>query len=58
MPVEVTLHNKTIDSMLTTFWHVEQLHRIAEGREPDPRLSRIGAFLRGLVKPLGMRVKR
>jgi 2,4-dienoyl-CoA reductase-like NADH-dependent reductase (Old Yellow Enzyme family) len=56
--VRVSLLNKTIDSMLTTFWHVEQIHRIAEGKDPDPGLSRIGALVRGLAKPLGKRVNK
>ncbi len=55
-PVAVTLHNRTLDSMLTTFWHVEQLHLIAAGGEPNPKLSRIGALLRGLGRPLSKRV--
>jgi 2,4-dienoyl-CoA reductase-like NADH-dependent reductase (Old Yellow Enzyme family) len=54
-PVRVTLRNKTLDSMLTTFWHVEQMHLIAAGKEPDVGLSRVGAFLRGLGRPLGKR---
>jgi len=51
-PVRVTLHNRTIDSMLTTFWHVEQLHLIAAGKDPNPKLSRVGALIRGLATPL------
>jgi 2,4-dienoyl-CoA reductase-like NADH-dependent reductase (Old Yellow Enzyme family) len=57
-PIPVTLHNRTLDSMLTTFWHVEQIHRIAAGGDPVPGLSRIGALLRGLARPLGKRVGR
>jgi 2,4-dienoyl-CoA reductase-like NADH-dependent reductase (Old Yellow Enzyme family) len=54
-PVRVSLHNRTVDSMLTTFWHVEQLHLIAAGKKPNLRLSRVGALLRGLATPLRRR---
>ena len=54
----VTLHNKTLDSMLNLFWYVEQLHRIAQGDEPDPGLSKVGALLRGLAGPLRARFGR
>jgi 2,4-dienoyl-CoA reductase-like NADH-dependent reductase (Old Yellow Enzyme family) len=54
-PLEVTLHNRTLDSMLTTFWHIEQMHRMAAGHDPDVRLSRVGSLVRGLARPLGKR---
>ena len=54
----VTLHNKTLDSMINLFWYVEQLHRIANGGEPDPGLSRVGALMRGLAGPLRARFGR
>jgi len=54
----VTLHNKTLDSMLNLFWYVEQLHRMANGDDPDPGLSRVGALIRGLAGPLRARFGR
>jgi 2,4-dienoyl-CoA reductase-like NADH-dependent reductase (Old Yellow Enzyme family) len=54
----VTLHNKTVDSMLNLFWYVEQLHRIAVGDEPDVSLSCTGALMRGLAGPLRARFGR
>jgi len=58
MPVAVTLRNRTVDSMLTTFWHIEQIHLLAAGQDPDIDRSRIGALLRGLAGPLGSRFGR
>jgi len=57
-PLRVTVHNKVLDSMLTTFWHVEQMHLIAGGGEANTSLSRIGALLRGLARPLGKRFSK
>jgi 2,4-dienoyl-CoA reductase-like NADH-dependent reductase (Old Yellow Enzyme family) len=54
----VTLHNKTLDSMLNLFWYVEQIHRMADGEDPDPELSLVGALLRGLAGPLRARFGR
>jgi 2,4-dienoyl-CoA reductase-like NADH-dependent reductase (Old Yellow Enzyme family) len=56
-PIRVTLHNRTLDSMMTTFWHVEQMHLIAAGGEPNTSLSRVGALLRGLGRPLAKRMR-
>jgi hypothetical protein len=57
-PVKVTLHNNNLDSMLTTYWHIEQMHLMAEGQDPDVNRSRVGALLRGLAGPLSSRVGR
>jgi 2,4-dienoyl-CoA reductase-like NADH-dependent reductase (Old Yellow Enzyme family) len=57
-PIRVTLHSKLLDSMLQTFWHIEQMHRMAAGGDPDPRRSRLGALLRGLAAPLAERLRR
>jgi 2,4-dienoyl-CoA reductase-like NADH-dependent reductase (Old Yellow Enzyme family) len=54
----VTLHNRTLDSMINLFWYVEQLHRIAQGDDPDPNLSRVRALVRGLAGPLRARFAR
>ncbi len=58
LPVAVTLRNRTLDSMLATFWHIEQIHLLAAGQDPDVKRSRIGALLRGLAGPLGSRFGR
>jgi 2,4-dienoyl-CoA reductase-like NADH-dependent reductase (Old Yellow Enzyme family) len=54
----VTLHNKTLDSLINLFWYVEQIHRIAAGDDPDPGLSRVGSLIRGLAGPLRARFAR
>jgi 2,4-dienoyl-CoA reductase-like NADH-dependent reductase (Old Yellow Enzyme family) len=54
----VTLHNRTLDSMLNLFWYVEQLHLIAAGGDPNTSLSRVGALMRGLAGPLRARFGR
>ncbi|MBK7535993.1 MAG: NADH:flavin oxidoreductase/NADH oxidase family protein [Myxococcales bacterium] len=47
---------RSVDNALQVFWFQEQLHRMARGQEPDPKLSRYGALWRGmraLMFPVG-----
>ncbi|MEZ4363968.1 MAG: NADH:flavin oxidoreductase/NADH oxidase family protein [Kofleriaceae bacterium] len=47
---------RAADNALQVFWFQEQLHRMARGQEPDPKLSRTRALWRGmraLMFPVG-----
>ena len=39
---------KKLDDMLQVFWFQQQLHRMADGLEPDPTLGRWTALFRGI----------
>ena len=44
-PIEVRVGIKLLDSMLQGAWYKRQLHRMADGHEPNPRASRWGALI-------------
>ena len=46
--VKVRSAIKQFDDALQVFWFQEQIHRMARGLDPDPKLSRWGALWRGI----------
>jgi 2,4-dienoyl-CoA reductase-like NADH-dependent reductase (Old Yellow Enzyme family) len=47
-PIRVHTGLKMVDDMLQIFWFQQQLHRMADGQEPDPKLGRFAALARGV----------
>jgi 2,4-dienoyl-CoA reductase-like NADH-dependent reductase (Old Yellow Enzyme family) len=46
--VRIRSRVRKIDDMLQVFWYQAQIHRMADGHEPDPALGRWTALWRGL----------
>lgn len=47
-PLRIATGVKKVDDMLQVFWFQQQLHRMADGREPDPALGRWSALAHGV----------
>jgi 2,4-dienoyl-CoA reductase-like NADH-dependent reductase (Old Yellow Enzyme family) len=47
-PVKVHTGIRKVDDMLQIFWFQSQIHRMANGLEPDPELGRFRALLAGV----------
>ncbi|MBK7400289.1 MAG: NADH:flavin oxidoreductase/NADH oxidase family protein [Myxococcales bacterium] len=47
-PLKIHTGVKKIDDMLQVFWFQQQLHRMADGLEPDPGLGRFAALAHGV----------
>lgn len=42
----------TVDNLLQSLWHQDQMRRMARGLEPDPRLPRLPALAKGMYNTL------
>lgn len=49
-PLKIRLGVKLLDGMLQGAWYKRQLHRMADGKEPDPRASKVAALLLAFVR--------
>jgi 2,4-dienoyl-CoA reductase-like NADH-dependent reductase (Old Yellow Enzyme family) len=47
-PLRIATGVKKVDDMLQVFWFQQQLHRMADGHEPDPALGRWSALAHGV----------
>lgn len=47
-PLRIHTGVKKVDDMLQVFWFQQQLHRMADGLEPDPALGRFAALAHGV----------
>jgi 2,4-dienoyl-CoA reductase-like NADH-dependent reductase (Old Yellow Enzyme family) len=47
-PLRIATGVKKVDDMLQIFWFQQQLHRMADGLEPDPALGRWSALAHGV----------
>jgi len=43
---------RKLDDALAVIWFQEQIHRMADGKDPDPKLGKVGALVRGLMANL------
>jgi 2,4-dienoyl-CoA reductase-like NADH-dependent reductase (Old Yellow Enzyme family) len=43
---------RKLDDALAVIWFQEQIHRMAAGQEPDPKLGKVGVLVRGLMANL------
>lgn len=43
---------RKLDDALAVAWFQEQIHRMADGEDPDPRLGKVGVLVRSLVSNL------
>jgi 2,4-dienoyl-CoA reductase-like NADH-dependent reductase (Old Yellow Enzyme family) len=50
MTLKVRLGVKLLDSMLQGAWYKRQLHRMADGKEPNPKASKWGALLSAFAR--------
>lgn len=55
MSIQLGTPSKLLDAMIVGAWHQHQLRRMAEGKPPDPKLSRTGALRHYLAGMLGHR---
>jgi 2,4-dienoyl-CoA reductase-like NADH-dependent reductase (Old Yellow Enzyme family) len=47
-PVDLRTGLRRVDDLLEVFWYQAQLHRMARGNDPDPKLSRLRALVHGV----------
>ena len=48
LPVNIRVGVRQLDDMLQSMWHQDQMRRMGQGLQPDPRLNKYGSLLRNL----------
>jgi 2,4-dienoyl-CoA reductase-like NADH-dependent reductase (Old Yellow Enzyme family) len=48
-PFSARIGIRKLDDALAVIWFQEQIHRMADGKDPDRKLGKVGALVRGLL---------